>query len=119
VSDVQWITPHLGALCEQYFDPVTFERLAQREWISLLLTRHDTLDAMFLSSARHLADHHQKDFKKWLHYDQLAMRYRISCVRALSDAINSEKASKIEDATVVTTLILAIDGVSACPYLAV
>lgn len=105
-SDAQVVVPDLNKYCNVLQNTgETAERML-REWVTHSLTNYGALQGIFLSACRHLIDrdHHRQ------HFLELAARYKIECVRAVINDINSTKQDR--DSTFANVFILAFDEVS-------
>jgi hypothetical protein len=86
----------------------------KKELTRLLVIRNDSLDSLFLIACRHLTGKNSQRPGEKAHYMQLALEYKVSCLKSLNDAISREagKASIISDSTFVTAMMLTSDEVS-------
>lgn len=83
-----------------------------KEWVRLALGNAGFLNGIFLSSSRHLSKICQQ-LQQQQQFTNLAIRYKLVCVRALSDAISSgAKTMTFSDSVVAETMVLAFDEVS-------
>jgi hypothetical protein len=81
-----------------------------KRWMQLGQSNSGFLDGIFLCASRYMAKHQSQQKQQQRFYTNLATRYKVKCVRALSDAISS---NCYEDSVIGETLILACDEVSA------
>lgn len=115
--DVTAVIPHLVARCRKfmargfgYIDSMT------KEWIRLALGNAGFLDGIFLNASRHLSAVHQQRDQQQL-FATLAVRFKLSCVRAVRAAISSDARTKpFSDSVVAVTMVLALDEVSGSAY---
>jgi hypothetical protein len=80
-----------------------------KEWVRLTLASAGSLDGIFLAACRHLLRSLPQD--QQLYYLHLATQYKVSCVRALREAIDSEASSLFSDETIAMGVVLAYDEV--------
>jgi hypothetical protein len=95
--------------CNKLKDPMKFMDLMTREWVRLTLTNAGSLNGVFLAACRHLLKSQPQYQQQY--YMQLAIQYKLSCVRALREAIFFEMSSLISDSTIAIGLLLAYDEV--------
>ena len=86
-----------------------FVDLMTREWVRLTLTNVGSLSGVFLSACRHLLETQQEYQQQY--FTQLAIQYKLSCVRALREAMLCETSSLISDSSVAINIMLAYDEV--------
>ncbi|KAK5652993.1 hypothetical protein OQA88_9279 [Cercophora sp. LCS_1] len=81
-----------------------------REWVRLALNDPDGLNSLFLNAARHLSVSHPQQ-QQQERYAELAVRYKVLCVRAVSQAIGSSGTGvgSFSDTVFAETLALAFD----------
>jgi hypothetical protein len=82
------------------------------DWMRLVLARGYSLDALLLIACRHLAANKSLEPDGHQRYMELAVKYKLSCVKGLNETISDEVVSIISDATVATVVMLACDEVS-------
>lgn len=114
LADIAFIIPRIKNNCrgtkargQVYADTMT------REWVQLGLSDPDALNSMFLNAARHLAVSHPQ-LQQQERYAELAVRYKVSCVRAVSQAIQNASGTNtraFSDTVFAETLALAFDEV--------
>jgi hypothetical protein len=95
--------------CNKLRDPMRYLDLMTREWVRLTLTNAGSLNGVFLAACRHLLKSQQQYQQQY--YMQLAIQYKLSCVRDLREAIFFEMSSLISDPTIAIGLLLAYDEV--------
>jgi hypothetical protein len=83
-----------------------------KEFAPLAITRGDSLDSIFLQAARYMSQCQQQRPEQHQHFLELAIEYKLSCLRALNEAISAEVSQVISDATLMTVVVLAFDEVS-------
>jgi len=79
-----------------------------RDWVRLTVTDIGSLSGVFLAACRHLLANHEQQQQ---YYKQLAIHYKVLCVRTLREAISLETSSLISDSTVAINILLAYDEV--------
>lgn len=100
------VVPYVNEHCNRLRDSVNYLEKMTKEWVRLALSDLGFLHGVFLFACRHLVNnHHQQEF-----YDQLAIQYKIACVRAVNAAISVERVS-FSHRTVAKVLVLAWDEV--------
>jgi hypothetical protein len=87
-------------------------KVMNKEWTPIAVARGDSLDSLFLNACRYLSLCEQQQPERRQYYMQLATRYKLSCMRALNEAISSEISALISDATLATVVMLGFDEVS-------
>ncbi|KAM7196911.1 hypothetical protein V8F20_006878 [Naviculisporaceae sp. PSN 640] len=84
------------------------------DWVRLALNDEQCLNALFLNAARHLAVNQHQDGRQ-TRYANLAVGYKIRCVRTVSDAIAklgpSPNSRWFQDTIFIEILSLAFDEV--------
>lgn len=112
--DTQIVIPDQSVSCNRLLSPEKYCQLMKEELTRLLITRGDSLDSLFLITCRHLTETKSGQPEEMGHYTQLALQYKVSCLKSLNEAISSEveNVSIISDSTLVTAMMLASDEVS-------
>jgi hypothetical protein len=103
------VIPYMNINCNKLRNSEQFLDLMSREWVRLTLTNTGSLSAVFLAACRHLLKTQKQQQQQY--YMQLAIQYKLSCVRALREAIFFEKSLLISDSTVALGILLAYDEV--------
>ncbi|KAK0708694.1 hypothetical protein B0H67DRAFT_590941 [Lasiosphaeris hirsuta] len=82
------------------------------DWVRLALTNPECLNSLFLNAARHASVSHQQE-QQQERFAELAVRYKLLSVRAVSRAIASSdgEARGFDDAVFAEILALAFDEV--------
>ncbi len=88
-------------------------------WVRLAQTDTDFLHGVFLNASRHLSvmmQAQQQQPQEKQRYADMAVRYKLACVRAVSAAIVPEGRRRVparySDVVVAETMVLAFDEVS-------
>lgn len=112
--DTQMVIPDQSVNCNRLLSPEKYCQLMKEELTRLLVTRDDSLDSLFLIACRHLTETKSERPEEKGHYVQLALQYKVSCLKSLNKSISQEieKASMISDSTFATAMMLASDEVS-------
>ena len=111
-QDLTYIVPRMKTHCGR----IGAMRLAQREtltvgWVQLALSNLDILNGVFLNAARSLSVGYQQPLQQQ-QYSNIAVQYKLLCVKFVIDAISSGSESRrLSDVIVAETLILAFDEV--------
>ncbi|KAI9735740.1 MAG: hypothetical protein M1818_006348 [Claussenomyces sp. TS43310] len=103
---VRAVIPYMNQHCNKLRDPERYVDLMTKEWVRLTLTNVGALSGIFLAACRHLFKNQPEQQQYYL---QLSIEYKLSCVRALREAIASEIASLISDSSVAIVILLAYD----------
>lgn len=84
-----------------------------KDWVRLALENADFLNGILLNASRHLATIHQRRDQQQ-RFANLAVQFKLACVRAVSAAISSDAQMKsFSDSVVAVTIVLAFDEVRA------
>ncbi|CAH0054536.1 unnamed protein product [Clonostachys solani] len=106
---VQVVVPYQSIFCNRLWDKAEYRELMRGDWMKLVLARGYSLDALLLIACRHLAANKSLDPDGHQRYMELAVKYKLSCVKGLNETISDEVVSIISDATVATVVMLACD----------
>ena len=93
----------------QISHPESCKQHLNKHFVQLAATNASSLNGLFLVSCRHLSQYlpHNGPY-----FVQLALQYKIACVRSLREAISSSEIhSPISDSTLALPLFLAHDEV--------
>lgn len=112
------VIPGQSVSCNRLLNPERYCQLMRAELVRLLVTRDHSLDSLFLIACRHLTETNSERPEEKGRYMQLALQYKVSCLKSLNKSISSEieNASIISDSTFATAMMLASDEVSASQY---
>ncbi|KAM7213985.1 hypothetical protein V8F06_010619 [Rhypophila decipiens] len=109
-----YIVPHMKRQCRYLKSRgVAFADNMTSDWVRLALNDAQCLNALFLNAARHLSVNHQQAPQQQS-FSDLAIRYKLMSVRAVSDAINKpapppDSAPWFHDVVFLEILSLAFD----------
>jgi len=103
---VRAVIPYMNIHCNKLKDSESFMEFMTKEWVRLTLTNIGSLNGIFLAACRHLFKNQPQQQQ---YYMQLAIEYKLYCVRALREAISSEISSLISDSSVAIVILLAYD----------
>ncbi|KAK7230041.1 hypothetical protein V2G26_002211 [Clonostachys chloroleuca] len=106
---VQVVVPYQSVFCNRLWDKAEYRELMRGDWMRLVLARGYSLDALLLIACRHLAANKSLEPDGQQRYMELAVKYKLSCVKGLNETISDEVVSIISDATVATVVMLACD----------
>jgi len=114
--DLAHIVPRMKAECGELQSlPSPQADAMTARWVRLAQTSADFLDGVLLNAARHLSVMHgmQAQPAERQRYADVAVRYKLACVRAVSAAIVRERRpARYDDVVVAGTMVLAFDEVS-------
>jgi len=96
----------MNSHCHMLKDPAEYRERMTKDWTPLAHHNMAFLGSILLAACRHLAAVHQNQE----YFKQLAIHYKLSSVRFLSEAISTAIQS-VSDATIATVLMLAFDEV--------
>ncbi|KAM7198291.1 hypothetical protein V8F33_005082 [Rhypophila sp. PSN 637] len=109
-----YIVPHMKRQCRYLKSRGTvFADNMTSDWVRLALNDAQCLNAIFLNAARHLSVNHQQASQEQ-RFSDLAIRYKLLCVRTVSDAIAKpapppDSAPWFHDVVFLEILSLAFD----------
>ncbi|VUC30948.1 unnamed protein product [Clonostachys rosea] len=106
---LQVVIPYQSVFCNRLWDKEEYRELMRGDWMRLVLARGYSLDALLLISCRHLAANNSLEPNGHQRYMELAVKYKLSCVKSLNETISDEVVNIISDATVATVVMLACD----------
>lgn len=90
---------------------VSYIENMSKEWVRLALGHAGFLSGILLNASRHLSTLQQQPDRRQL-FANLAVHFKLACVRAVSRAISSEAPLKpYSDWVVAMTMVLALDEV--------
>lgn len=100
------IIPKMSA-CDMFRGPENYRSLLVEEWARLALTDVGFLNGILLAACRHMSlnNHPQHRF-----YMQLAIRFKLVCLRSLSATISAGPSS-IKESSIANVIELASDEV--------
>ena len=84
----------------------------RKEWTKLAVTKDHSLGGLLLIACRHLAGNDQQQPEQQQKYAELAVNYKLFCIRVLNETISAETKALISDTTIASVVMLACDEVS-------
>ncbi|EHK46594.1 hypothetical protein TRIATDRAFT_317557, partial [Trichoderma atroviride IMI 206040] len=101
------VIPNAGLWCPHGDEEALFRQGVKQYWLPFIITDSGLLAGIFLSSCRNLTlREHQAQADH--DYFQIAMMYKVECIRSVNAAIAAERPI-ISEATIAKTLILCAD----------
>ncbi|OKL57223.1 hypothetical protein UA08_07383 [Talaromyces atroroseus] len=108
---LQVVVPDQSINCHMLWHGGEYCEVMNKSWTPLAVSRKDSLDSLFLNACRYLSLCSEQQPERRHYYMQLATRYKLSCMRALNEAISSEISALITDTTVATVVMLGFDEI--------
>ncbi|OIW24596.1 hypothetical protein CONLIGDRAFT_685558 [Coniochaeta ligniaria NRRL 30616] len=107
------VIPYLNTQCRSLkARGLKFVDCMAKEWVRLALRDASFLNGIFLNASRHLSAIHPQRDQQQLFAD-LAVRFKLACVRAVSAAISADAGTKsFSDSVVAVTIVMAFDEIS-------